>query len=51
MSEAMPVTMILGAVALCYIIFLYNMLYLDIAFSHHVYFQQLGKLKTGGHHV
>jgi len=42
MSEAMAVTMILGAVALCYIILLKNMLYLNIAFSDHVYFQHLG---------
>jgi hypothetical protein len=38
--ESTRFTTILGAVALCYNIFLYSVLYLDIAFSHHVYFQQ-----------
>jgi len=46
MSEATRVTAILGAVAVCYNIFLY-ILYLDIAFSHHVNFQESGNLKTG----
>jgi hypothetical protein len=46
MSEATRVTTILRAVALCYNIFLQSVLYLDIAFSHHVYFQQPGNLKT-----
>jgi len=46
MSEVTQVTTILGAVALCYNIFPKNMLYLGIAFSHHVYFQQPASLKT-----
>ena len=50
-SETTAVPTVLSAVAPCYIIFPYNMLYIGGAFSHHVYFQQLGKLKTGGHHV
>jgi hypothetical protein len=36
-SDAMLDTTILGSVALCY-----SILCLDVAFSHHVYFQQLG---------
>jgi len=52
LSEAMRVTTILAFFALCYNIFLLSMPYLDIAFNHHVYFQQLGKLKTPrSHHV
>ena len=42
--EATRVTAILGAVALCCNIFLYSVLHLDIAFSHHVYFQQPANL-------
>ena len=47
-SEARRFTTILGAVALCYNIFLYSVEYLDIAFSHYVYFQLPGNLKTQG---
>jgi hypothetical protein len=45
-SEAMRFTTILGAVALCYNMFVYSVGYLDIAFSHYVYFQLPGNLKT-----
>jgi hypothetical protein len=47
-SEATRFTTILGAVALCYNILLYSVEYLDIAFSHYVYFQEPGNLKTEG---
>jgi len=47
-SEATGFTTILGAVALCYNIFLYSVEYLDIAFSHYVYFQLPGNLKNQG---
>jgi hypothetical protein len=46
MSEAAGVTAILVAVALCYSISLYSVLYLDIGFIHRVYFQQPANLKT-----
>jgi hypothetical protein len=46
-SEAMQFTTILGAVALCYNIFLCSVKYLDIAFSHYVYFQLPGNLNQG----
>ena len=46
MSEATRVISILGAVALCYNIFVQSILYLDIVFSHHVYFHLPGNLKT-----
>ena len=47
-SEATRFTTILGAVALCYSIFLYSVEYLYSAFSHYVYFQLPGNLKTKG---
>ena len=47
-SEATRFTTILGAVALCYNIFMYSVEYLDIAFSHYVYFQLPGNLKNQG---
>jgi len=45
-SEATWFTTILAAFALCYNIFLYSVEYLYSAFSHYVYFQLLGNLKT-----
>jgi hypothetical protein len=52
MSDVTRVTSIPGAIALIYIIFLWTVLYLDILFSHHVYFQQPGNLKKHTrHHV
>jgi hypothetical protein len=47
-SEATRFTTILGAVTLCYNIFLYSVEYLDIAFSHYVYFQLPGNFKNQG---
>ena len=47
-SEATRFITILGVVALCYNIFLYSVEYLDIAFSHYVYLQLPGDLKTQG---
>jgi hypothetical protein len=44
-SAATRFTTILGAVALCYNIFVYSVEYLDIAFSHYIYFQQPGNIK------
>jgi hypothetical protein len=42
-SDAMLDSTILGSVALWYSSFVYSILCLDVACSHHVYFQQLGK--------
>jgi len=46
MSEATRFRTILGAVAHSYNIFVYSVVYLDISFSHHVYFQLPGNLGT-----
>jgi hypothetical protein len=42
MAETTQLTTFLGAVALCYNVFVWSMLYLDFALSHHVYLQHLG---------
>ena len=51
MSEVTQFASILGVVALCYNIVLQSIPYLDIAFSHHVYFQQPVNLEHTRHHV